>query len=243
MGSPGRVMELQGGAERVGGTSQWSGTGRETLGEVRDGSRDPPRGKFRGTGEPPYGRDGSGDPRGSPGRVGGSSGRSGTGWRTLGAVRDWSRDLGEVRDRWVDPQVGPGHVGGPLGRSVTSRGTLWEVGDGLGHRPWGSGRVWENSLRSGTGLKTSKKSQDRSGEPQGGLGWVGDLSGRVGTGQSTFGKVGTGRETHKKFWDRSRDPRGGPGRMGGPSGRSEMGRGTLWEVQDGSGNLREVRDG
>ena len=150
------------GPGRVGGPSGKSGMDRETLGEVRDGSRDPPRGKFRGTGEPPYGRDGSGDPRGSPGRVGGSSGRSGTGWRTLGAVRDWSRDLGEVRDRWVDPQVGPGHVGGPLGRSVTSRGTLWEVEDGLGDRPWGSGRVWEISLRSGTGRGALGKVQNGS---------------------------------------------------------------------------------
>ena len=33
-------------------------------------------------------RDGSGDLRGSPGRVGGQSGRSGTGRRTLGEVLD-----------------------------------------------------------------------------------------------------------------------------------------------------------
>ena len=31
--------------------------------------------------------------------------------------------------------------------------------------------------------------------------------------------------------------------MGGPSGRSGTGRGTLWKVQDGSGNLGEVREG
>ena len=57
--------------------------GRETLDEVWDGS---------------------GDPRGSPGQVGGPSGRSGTGRGTHG----------KVRDELADPQGGLGLVGGPL---------------------------------------------------------------------------------------------------------------------------------
>ena len=50
-----------------------SGTGRKTLGEVRDGSED--------LGEV---WDGSEDPRGVSGRFGGPSRRSGTCWWTLG---------------------------------------------------------------------------------------------------------------------------------------------------------------
>ena len=43
--------------------------------------------------------DGSGDPRGGPGRVGGPSGRSVSGWGILEVVREGSED----------PQGGPGH--------------------------------------------------------------------------------------------------------------------------------------
>ena len=61
-------------------------------------------------------QDGLGDPHGGLGQVGRSSGRSGTGLRTLPEVRDWSR---------------------------TGRGTLEEVWDGLGDPPGDPGQVVE----------------------------------------------------------------------------------------------------
>ena len=64
-------------------------------------------------------RDGSGDPRGGPVRVGGPSRRSGSDWGTR-----W-----EVRDGSGDPRGGPGRVGGLSRRSGTGQGTLWEVLD------------------------------------------------------------------------------------------------------------------
>ena len=69
-----------------------SGTSWGTLKEVWDRSR---------------------DPRGGPGRVGGPSGRCGTGRRLLGRSRMGQGTLGEVRD-W-------------MGRSGTVRGTLGAV--------------------------------------------------------------------------------------------------------------------
>ena len=66
----------------VGEPSQRTGTGRETLGEVRDGSR-----------VPREVRDELGDPWGGPGRVRGPSQRSLTGRGTLGEVWDKSGDL------------------------------------------------------------------------------------------------------------------------------------------------------
>ena len=57
--------------------------GFEILGEVRDGSGDPRRG-----------RDGSTDTRGGLGRVGGPSRRSGTGQGTIGEVQDGSGTVG-----------------------------------------------------------------------------------------------------------------------------------------------------
>ena len=63
-----------------------------------DGSVDP-----RG----PHGEvlDGSGDPQGGPGRVGGPAERSGTG----------RVNLEDVRDRLEEPWGGPGRIGGPSG--------------------------------------------------------------------------------------------------------------------------------
>ena len=68
-------------------------------------------------------RDGSGDPRGCPGRFVGPSGRSETGWGTLGEVRDgrWTLravwdclgTLGEVQNGSGDPRRGEGRVEGP----------------------------------------------------------------------------------------------------------------------------------
>ena len=88
-------------------------TGLGTLEEVRDGSKDPPRGR---------------------GRVGRSSKRSGTGRGTLREVRDGSgpsgrfgigqETLGDVQDGSGDPLVGPGQDGGPSGKSETGLGTL-----------------------------------------------------------------------------------------------------------------------
>ena len=69
-----------------------SGTSRGTLGEFRDGSRNPRGGPGR-----------LGDPQGGLGWVGLPLGRSGTSWGTLGKFRVGSGDLGEVRDGLGDP--------------------------------------------------------------------------------------------------------------------------------------------
>ena len=97
--------------KQVGGPSQRSGTGRGTLEEVQDGSRDPP---------------------GGPGRVGGPSGKS---WKEQGIPGMFvtgQRTLGEVGDRWGDTRGGLGRVGGPSERSGSGRGTHGEDRDGLG---------------------------------------------------------------------------------------------------------------
>ena len=75
------------------GTLEETGTDRGTLGEVRDGLRDPRGGPALW----------SGDPLRGLGRVGGLSARSGTGRGTLG----------EVRDGLGDPWGGPERVGDP----------------------------------------------------------------------------------------------------------------------------------
>ena len=68
-------VSLQEGLRRVGGPSWRSGSGLETILEVRDGSGNP----WAGTGR-------VGEPWECPGRVGGPLGRSGTGRGTLGDV-------------------------------------------------------------------------------------------------------------------------------------------------------------
>ena len=74
-------MEAPGGLRRAGEPTWRYETSRATLGEVRDGSGDP-----RG------GRDGSGDPQGGPGRLGGTSERSGAARGNLEEVWDGSGD-------------------------------------------------------------------------------------------------------------------------------------------------------
>ena len=69
---------------------------------------------------------------GGPGRVGGPSGRCGTGRRTLPEVRYRSGDPLEVLAGLADLRVDQGRVGGPLGRSRTRRETLPEVRDWSG---------------------------------------------------------------------------------------------------------------
>ena len=86
-------------------------------------------------------RDGSEDPREGPGRGRGPSGRSGTGLRTLGAVRDRSGHTQKVRDGSGYSPEGTGWVWGLLGRSETGLGTLGEVQDGLGDPRGGPGRI------------------------------------------------------------------------------------------------------
>ena len=61
---------------------------------------------------------------------------------------------------------------------------------------------------------------DRSRDPQEGLGYVGGLSVRSGTGKGTLEEVrdwlqksGTGRGTLGEVWDGLGDPWGGPGRV------------------------------
>ena len=100
--------------------------------------------------------DGSGNPTGGPGRVGGPSRRSGKGHGTIPKVRDGLQDLCGglgwigVHYRWSwdgsgDPPVGLGWVRGPSTRfgtvpepskrSRTGRGTLSKVWDGSGDPP------------------------------------------------------------------------------------------------------------
>ena len=67
-----------------------------------------------GRGNHPVVRDVSGDQWVSPVRIGGSSGKSGTGWGTLGEVRKGSGY----------PRGGPERVVGPTRRSGTGRETL-----------------------------------------------------------------------------------------------------------------------
>ena len=91
---------------------------RDTLKKVQDGTSKGTLGEVR---------DRFGNPRGGPGQVEGTSGRSRTGRRNLGAVQDGPGDN----------QGGPGRVERPLGRcgtgwgtlkrSGTDRGTLWAV--------------------------------------------------------------------------------------------------------------------
>ena len=84
-----------------GGPSGSSGTSRETIKEVQDGSGDPRKSLERVQ-----------DSRGGPGRVERHSGKSGTSRGTLGKVWDGSED----------PRRGPGRVGRPSER-------LGQVGD------------------------------------------------------------------------------------------------------------------
>ena len=68
--------------------------GRESLGEVQDGSRDP----WRVLGPVGEVQDGSGDPRGGLGRVEGPLRRSRTGRGTLGRSRPSRGTLGELQN-------------------------------------------------------------------------------------------------------------------------------------------------
>ena len=109
--------------------------GRVTRGDVLDGPGC--SGTVRGIlGEV---RDGFGDPRLGPRRVGGILWRSGTGWgvpKRFGASAERSgtgrRTLREVWDGLGDPRGGSGRIGGPSERFGTDRGTRLEVRDGLG---------------------------------------------------------------------------------------------------------------
>ena len=93
--------------------------GRETFGEVRDESGV----SQKGSGRSRY-------IRGSLGRVGAPSLRSGKGRGTLWVVEDglgtiWG-PLEEVRDMSGYPRGGLGRAGGPSWSSETGRFTLWE---------------------------------------------------------------------------------------------------------------------
>ena len=78
--------------------------------------------------------DGSGDPRGGPGGVGGPSG-------TRGEVLNGSGEPLAVRDGSVDPLKFLEQVGGPSGRSETGQRTLGVVRDESGDLRLGPGRV------------------------------------------------------------------------------------------------------
>ena len=175
--------------------------------------------------------DQSSDPRGGPGwvvRPGGHPGQFGGPPRGPG--------------RSGDPHAGPGRVERYSQRSGMGHGTLREVWDGTWTLP---------DIRDGS--RDPPEGPGHVGRPRGGPGQVGGPSCRFGTGQGNLPEV----------WDGSRDPRGGlvrveapregsgwfgdppggPRWVGGPSRRSGTGWGTLPVVQDGSGNLLEVRDG
>ena len=121
--------EPHGGLGQVKGASGLCGTSRGNLPEVQDWLEDC-WGVWDGSATFGVVWDGSGAPRGVPGRVGVPSVRSDTGQETLGVVRNGSQD----------PRGVPGRVKRPLGRSGTGRRTLSEVRDG--------------SRRSGTGWGT-----------------------------------------------------------------------------------------
>ena len=171
------------------GLSGRSGKGRETLGEVRNGSQDPKGGSGRVKGASVRSGMGQGPFRG-PGRVEGPSGRSGTGRgalrrsrtgsETLPEVQDGSEDhrkfvgqAGKVRDMLRDPQKGPGRVGGPSSRFGPGHGALREVRDGSRGPREGLGRVMGPSGRSGIGWGNLGEVRDRSGDLWGGPGRVG----------------------------------------------------------------------
>ena len=88
--------------------------GQRTLWEVRVGSKEATRRSRRGRGTLGEVRDGSGDTRGGPGRVGRSTRRS---------VMGRGNYL-EVIDGSGDPQKGLRWVGGPAWRFWTGQGTL-----------------------------------------------------------------------------------------------------------------------
>ena len=120
--------------------------------------------------------------------------RSGTGWGTLGKIRDGSVSLKEVLDGSGDPRGGLGRVGGHSWRSGICRGTIGVSGTGCGtlkdfqdgsEDPWGGpGQFWGHSGRCGTGQETLEV-RDGSGDPRGGPGWVEDYWG----GSERVGKV------------------------------------------------------
>ena len=97
-----------------------------------------------------------GYPWGVPGRIGGPSGRSGTGRGTLKEVRDGSEDLWGGPGGVGEPRGGLGGVIGRLGkfgmgrglygRSGTDRGTLGEVRDGSRDDRGGPERVEDSWL-------------------------------------------------------------------------------------------------
>ena len=124
--------------------------GQDTLGEVRDGSRDHEEVRDR-SGDHAGGSERVGGPSGRSrtGRVpleevregsGGATRRSGTGRGTLPVVPDGSGDPPKCLDGPGDPLGGPGRVGGPTRRSMlvekhcrrsgSSQGSLREYRDG-----------------------------------------------------------------------------------------------------------------
>ena len=121
---PGRVSEPSRKSETGWGPSLRSGTGRETLREVWDGSGGPLEGlewvggPFRrsgtGWGTIPKVWDGSGDPQRGQGRVVRPTWRSGTGREILPEVRDGSGNL----------HGSPAWIGGPSQESGTGWGTV-----------------------------------------------------------------------------------------------------------------------
>ena len=147
LGSPGRVK----------GPSVWSGTALGTIWEVRDGS---------------------GEPRGGPGRDARPSGRSETGRNNITSYEHAQGNLGEVRVGSVDPR-----------ESGTGQRTLGVVRDGTRDHLGSPGRVGGTSRRSGTGRGTLGDVRDVSGDPREGPRWVEGPSGRYRTGRGTLREV------------------------------------------------------
>ena len=164
---------------------------------------------------------------------------------------DWGT-LREVRDGSGDPWGGPERVERPSGRSRSGRRTWgrfatgWEtVGedrDRSRDSRRGPGRAGGHSGRSGTGRGFIGEVWDGSGDPRGGLAWVGrcgtnrETLEEVHDGQGTLGEVPDNQGILREVRDELVVTQGGLGQVGGPYGRFRTGRGTRGEVQERSGD-------
>ena len=116
---------------------------RGNIPEVCDGLRTLPK-VWVGSRDSTGGSGQIGEPLVGPGRVGGPTERSGTGW---GTVR-------EVQDGYRGPPGGKGQVGVQSRRTWTGDETLSEVRDGSGNSPVGPASIGGPLERSGMGQGT-----------------------------------------------------------------------------------------
>ena len=150
--------------EGVGTPSQWSGTGRETLMEVRTGQETLPEVQ-KWSGDPPGGpevvgrlsrRFGTGReaPLVSPDLVGRPSRRSESSRETLSKVGKWSGDPPGGPEVVINPPGRPEVVGRPSRRNESGRETCPEVWKWSGDPHGGPEVVGRAYRRSGRGQGT-----------------------------------------------------------------------------------------